>query len=190
MTDPSNISPGWWPGKRSDDGSTANSTGIVGSRLTASDQRCFVLIEYGLGALFGLSIMAATVIPLGSEWLVAALVIKGVAPFSTVVVATSGNVIGSMSTYLLGRCGSRWMASRWRRIDTQKVATAREFYHRYGHWSLLLSWLPIIGDPLCLVAGGLRLPLLRFTLLVTLGKTARYGAVAAAAAMAAAQNHG
>ena len=62
----------------------------------------------------------------------------------------------------------------------QHLEKARVHYQRYGHWSLLLSWVPVIGDPLTLVAGVMREPLGRFLLIVTLAKGARYGVLALA----------
>jgi len=139
------------------------------------------MIAYGLPGLFGLSFLAATLVPLGSEWLVAALVVKGVDALTTVAVATAGNVLGSLSTYLIGLYGASWLVDRVLRIGAAKQEKARGFFRRYGSWSLLLAWLPVIGDPLCLVAGAMGFSLVRFTLLVAAGKAARYGLVAAAA---------
>jgi len=139
------------------------------------------MTEYGLPALFGLSFLAATLVPLGSEWLVALLVAKGVSAVAVVAVATTGNVLGSLSTYWIGLWGATWLIDRWLRIDAQKMARARRFFRRYGSWSLLMAWLPGIGDPLCLVAGSLRFALVPFVLLVAAGKALRYGLVAAAA---------
>jgi membrane protein YqaA with SNARE-associated domain len=66
------------------------------------------------------------------------------------------------------------------RVDPKSQVRARSIYRRWGSWSLLLAWVPIIGDPLCLVGGLFRIPLLRFTLLVTIGKLGRYAFITAA----------
>jgi len=68
---------------------------------------------------------------------------------------------------------------RWFPVNARQLDKARRHYERWGHWTLLLSWVPIIGDPLTLIAGVMREPLWRFLLLVTLAKGVRYGVLAA-----------
>ena len=74
----------------------------------------------------------------------------------------------------MGRSVERFRHKRWFPVSAQKLDKARQFYLRYGRWSLLLSWVPIIGDPLTMIAGVMREPLWRFVLIVTLAKGARY----------------
>ena len=136
------------------------------------------LLELGYPALFLLSFLASTLVPLGSEWLVVALVVAGFTPSAVVLVATVGNVLGAATSYWIGLCGSTFLATRILRMDEQALRLAEARFARYGSWGLLLSWLPVVGDPLCLVAGMLRVPLLRFFLLVLAGKAARYAVVA------------
>ena len=81
----------------------------------------------------------------------------------------------------LGRLLARFEHRRWFPIRREAIARAEAWYHRYGRWSLLLSWLPVIGDPLTIVAGVLREPLPVFLLLIAIAKTARYLAVVAIA---------
>ncbi|MBE0599134.1 MAG: DedA family protein, partial [Desulfuromonadales bacterium] len=114
------------------------------------------LLSHGLPALFVLSFLAATLLPLGSEWLLAALLLKGVDPLWSVTLATAGNTLGAMTTYAIGVWGGPLLIGRLLRIDLATRQRAERFYHRFGSWSLLLSWLPVIGDPLCLVGGVLR----------------------------------
>lgn len=133
---------------------------------------------YGYPALFAVSFLAATILPLGSEWLLVAMVLQHFNPVSAVTVATVGNYLGALTTYLLGLVGSGFLVRKLLRINEDQQARAECFYRRYGSWSLLLSWLPVIGDPLCLVGGVLKVPLARFSLLVLAGKAARYAAVA------------
>jgi membrane protein YqaA with SNARE-associated domain len=137
------------------------------------------LVTHGLPALFLLSFLASTLIPLGSEWFLAVLLLKGFEPLPTVAVATVGNTLGALTTYAIGLWGGPFLIRRLLRIDDAARQRAERFYARFGSWSLLLSWLPIIGDPLCLAGGILRVDIRRFLLLVTLGKLARYVAVAA-----------
>lgn len=132
----------------------------------------------GLPGLFVLSFLAATLLPLGSEWLLAALILDGWEPFWPVAVATAGNTFGACTTYLIGLFGAPFLLGRLLRIDESDRVRAERLYTRLGSWSLLLSWLPIIGDPLCLAGGLLRISFSRFLLFVFAGKLARYAAVA------------
>ncbi len=132
------------------------------------------LVAYGYPALFLVSFLASTLLPLGSEWLLAALLLKGFDPTASVIVATAGNTLGALTTYLIGIWGGPVLIGRVLRIDAAARQRAESFYARSGSWSLLLSWLPVVGDPLCLVGGVLRVGLARFLVLVALGKGARY----------------
>lgn len=133
-----------------------------------------VLLAQGLPALFLMSFLASTLLPLGSEWLLAALLLKGVEPVSAVALATAGNTLGAITTYLIGMYGGQWFIGKCLRIDEKARGRAERFYARYGFWSLLLSWLPVVGDPLCLVGGLCRAPFGRFVALVLCGKLFRY----------------
>jgi membrane protein YqaA with SNARE-associated domain len=132
----------------------------------------------GLPGLFLLSFLAATILPIGSEWLLILLLMQGLSPSDVVLTASLGNFLGACTTYLLGRWGADSLLRHLLRIDDNQLLRAKNFYVRYGIWSLLLSWLPIIGDPLCLLAGLLRLQFYRFTLLVFIGKFSRYATLA------------
>ena len=136
------------------------------------------LTNYGLFSLFLLSFLASTLIPLGSEWLVVAMLLSGSEPFAVVAVATTGNYLGALSTYWIGLYGGDFLKVRVLRMDDKDTARAERFYSRFGSYSLLLSFLPVVGDPLCLIGGLLRVRFIRFTLLVVAGKLARYAAVA------------
>jgi membrane protein YqaA with SNARE-associated domain len=126
-------------------------------------------------ALFASAFTSATVLPGSSEAVLLALLATGHgAPLPLIAVATAGNVLGSMVNWMLGRLFSALRSRRWFPIDNRSYGRASDWYARYGAWSLLLSWLPVIGDPLTVVAGALRVSLLRFLILVTIGKAARY----------------
>jgi membrane protein YqaA with SNARE-associated domain len=131
-----------------------------------------------LPALFLLSFLAATLLPIGSEWLLVALIIKGQAPETSVLIATLGNYLGACTTYAIGFWGAEFLTEKVLKINQPAQKRAQTIYKRFGLWSLLFSWLPLIGDPLCLVGGVLRLPFGRFSLLVFSGKLARYALVA------------
>ncbi len=137
-----------------------------------------LLSDYGFVSLFLLSFCASTLLPLGSEWLLVALLLEGANPLNTVLVATLGNSLGAATSYLIGRGGSAWLIEKLLRIDPPRQQRAADWFNRYGSWSLLLSWLPVVGDPLCLVSGMLKTAPLRFALLVTTGKGLRYLTVA------------
>ena len=137
-----------------------------------------VLVSHGLPALFLLSFLASTLVPLGSEWLLVVLLLNGTAPAAAVTTATVGNWLGAVTTWAIGVWGGPYLIRKVLRISPTDEERAERFYNHYGSWSLLLSWLPIIGDPLCLVGGLLRVGFLRFSLLVFTGKLARYVAVA------------
>ena len=93
-----------------------------------------------------------------------------------------GNVLGSVVNWALGRWLAHFSDRRWFPIDERAYARAAGWYNRFGVWSLLLAWVPVIGDPLTAVAGALRVPFLRFVALVTFGKAARYVFIALAVA--------
>ena len=136
------------------------------------------LTTHGLPALFGMSFLAATLVPIGSEWLLVTLLLKHHDPTLAVAVATAGNWLGACTTYAVGMWGGPFLVRRVLRIDEETERRADRLYARYGSWSLLFSWLPIIGDPLCLVGGILRVGFGRFSLLVGSGKLARYAFIA------------
>ena len=133
-----------------------------------------ILINHGCLALFVLSFLASTVIPLGSEWLLAALIVKGFDPAAAIVVATIGNTLAACTTYLIGLYGGDFLIKKALKIDNNSRRRAEGIYSRYGSWSLLFSWLPVIGDPLCLIGGALKVRFSFFTILVFTGKLARY----------------
>ena len=136
------------------------------------------LLEYGNLALFLLSFLASSLVPLGSEWLLGVLLVNSFEPTPVVLVATLGNSCGALTTYAIGLWGGPYLIQRLLRISPASQARAEHHFNRYGSWALLFSWLPILGDPLCLVAGVLRTTFWRFLILVSVGKFVRYLVVA------------
>jgi membrane protein YqaA with SNARE-associated domain len=131
------------------------------------------LIE--LSGLFLTALLAATALPAQSEFLLAGLHLTGrYDRFVLVAVATAGNVLGSVINWVLGRYLIHFQDQRWFPIKGRALEKATRFYQRWGVWTLLLAWTPIIGDPLTLVAGIFRTRLRVFVPLVTAGKLARY----------------
>lgn len=134
------------------------------------------------GGLFVAAFAAATLLPAQSEALLAGLTINGGYSLALLVaVATLGNVLGSWVNWLIGGQVERFKDRRWFPVGPVALQRAENWYRRYGRWSLLLSWVPIIGDPLTLIAGTLNEPLWSFLALVGIAKLMRYLAVAAAA---------
>ncbi|WP_137045821.1 YqaA family protein [Pseudolabrys sp. FHR47] len=131
--------------------------------------------------LFLTALIAATILPAQSEAVLAGLLLTGdYAVWALIAVASAGNVLGSVINWLLGRGIERFRDRRWFPVKGDALARAERWYHRYGRWSLLLSWAPFIGDPLTVVAGVLREPFPVFLLLVTIAKVGRYLVLAAA----------
>ena len=132
------------------------------------------------GGLFLAAFLAATILPAQSEALLAGLLVGGhFSPVLLVLVAGTGNVLGSVANWLLGRGVERFREARWFPVSARNLERAGHWYRRYGWWSLLLSWMPIIGDPLTVAAGIMREPFPRFLLVVSLAKFGRYIALAA-----------
>jgi membrane protein YqaA with SNARE-associated domain len=130
--------------------------------------------------LFSAAFLAATLVPAQSEALLVGLVMTDRHPIAALLaVATIGNVAGSLVNYLLGRFIERFRRKPWFPVSPASLEKASGWYRRYGLWSLLLSWMPVIGDPITLVAGVLRTPVLPFLVLVTIAKFGRYAVLAA-----------
>ncbi len=119
--------------------------------------------------------VAATVFPLQSEAVLVGLMLTGDhVVWLLVLVASIANTAGSVVNWWLGGVIHRYRDRRWFPASPEALARAEGWYRRWGHWSLMLSWAPIIGDPLTVIAGVLREPLWRFVILVALAKTGRY----------------
>ena len=127
-------------------------------------------------ALFGSALLSSTLFPGGSEALLLYRLHQGADPVATVATATAGNVLGSLVTYAMGRFGRRAVQRRAEKTE-RHIARAERGFARFGRPALLFAWLPVVGDPLCLVAGVLRVGVGSFLVLVTLGKLARYAAL-------------
>ncbi len=126
------------------------------------------------GGLFLAALVAATVLPAQSEGVLVGLLLADHSPVALVTVASLGNVLGAVINWLLGRGIERLRNRRWFPASEASLERARAWYLRYGKWSLLFSWVPIVGDPLTVIAGVLREPLPVFLLLVTIAKVGRY----------------
>ena len=131
--------------------------------------------------LFLTAFGAATLLPLQSEAVLAGLLLHGEYPaVLLLIVATTGNVLGATVNWWLGRYIEHWRYRSWFPVSGSTLDRAQASYHRYGRWSLLLSWAPIIGDPLTVAAGIMKEPFWSFLLLVTVAKAGRYLVLTAA----------
>lgn len=124
--------------------------------------------------LFISALLSATLLPGSSEALLLYKLSEDGEALTMILSAGTGNLLGSLITYAMGRAGNAALHRRWLRIDRQDLARAEVWFTRWGLPSLLLAWLPVIGDPLCLFAGLLRVSLVWFVILVGVGKLARY----------------
>jgi membrane protein YqaA with SNARE-associated domain len=125
--------------------------------------------------LFLSAFISATLFPGGSEAvLVGLLLYTEESAAILLLVATVGNVLGSAVNWGLGRWIERFRSKPWFPVSEDALSRAQNWYQRYGKWSLLLSWVPVIGDPLTVAAGLMRERLLVFLLLVTVAKFGRY----------------
>jgi membrane protein YqaA with SNARE-associated domain len=132
------------------------------------------------GGLFLAAFAAATIVPAQSEAVIAGLLAtRNYAPAILILVAGIGNVLGSVVNWLLGRGVERFREARWFPVSAKNLERAGNWYRRYGWWSLLLSWLPIVGDPLTVAAGIMREPFGRFLVVVSIAKFGRYIVLAA-----------
>ena len=132
--------------------------------------------------LFGSAFLSATLLPGSSEALLAGLLIAGDQdPAALLLVATAGNLLGSVVNWVLGRYLSHFRNRRWFPVSERRYEQAADWFRRFGLWSLLFAWLPIVGDPLTVIAGALRVRFAWFLVLVGAGKAARYLLVAATA---------
>ncbi|MER8457107.1 DedA family protein [Mesorhizobium sp. M1300] len=132
------------------------------------------------GGLFLTAFAAATILPMQSEAALAGLLLtESYAPALLIASASAGNVLGSIVNWWLGWGVDRFRNRKWFPVRPSALTRATRWHQRYGRWSLLLSWLPLVGDPLTVVAGALREPFWSFLAIVTIAKVGRYLALAA-----------
>lgn len=137
------------------------------------------LPRFGLSTVFVVALVSATLLPMGSEPAVFGLVKLDPALFwPAILVATAGNTCGGALTWWMGYGAEH----AYERVARRKPAEVRAlaWLERFGPKACLASWLPLVGDPLCAVAGWLRLPFWPCVLYMALGKFARYLTMTAA----------
>lgn len=134
----------------------------------------FLIGQFGYVGLFIISVLAASILPLSSEVFVVAMPILGYNIWVVGLVATAGNYVGALTNYYIGLKGSNLILGRFFKLDERQVARAEQWFGRWGAPALLMSWAPIVGDPLCAVAGMLHMGFWKFTIWTILGKGWRY----------------
>ena len=126
-------------------------------------------------SLFLISFLAATILPFSSELTLAGLMLtSNYDNFLLLIVASLGNVLGSVVNWILGFYSRNLSKKRWFPFKDKQIKKSSKWFNKFGKWSLLFVWVPIIGDPLTLAAGLLRVRFIEFFILVTIGKVSRY----------------
>ena len=126
-------------------------------------------------SLFAISFLAATILPFSSELTLAGLVAtSNYDNLLLLIVASFGNVLGSVVNWALGLCSRNLTTKKWFPFKETQIEKSSKWFRKFGKWSLLFAWVPVVGDPLTLVAGLLRVRFLDFIILVAIGKVSRY----------------
>ena len=126
-------------------------------------------------SLFAISFLAATILPLSSELMLAGLIAtSNYDSLLLLTVASFGNVLGSVFNWALGFYSRNLTTKKWFPFKDEQIERSSKWFNKFGRGSLLFAWIPIIGDPLTLAAGLLRVKFLEFLILVTIGKVSRY----------------
>ncbi|MGE8623554.1 YqaA family protein [Acinetobacter schindleri] len=118
---------------------------------------------------------AATLLPLQSEAVLLGLLVNSsYSAFTLIAVASIGNILGSCVNWYLGLKIEQYKDRKWFPASEQQMQKAQRSYQKYGYWTLLLSWVPMLGDPITLIAGLLKENFARFLLIVSIAKIGRY----------------
>ena len=126
-------------------------------------------------SLFAISFLAATILPFSSEITLAGLIAtSNYDNLLLLIVASLGNILGSVVNWALGFYSRKLSKKKWFPFKDEQIERSSKWFNKFGRWSLLFAWVPIIGDPLTLVAGLLRVKFIEFLILVTIGKVSRY----------------
>ena len=129
--------------------------------------------------LFASSFTSSTILPGHSELTLTAFITqKEYVTLHLIIVASIGNVLGSIVNWYLGLYFIRFKNKKWFPFNEKNINNSSKWFLKYGKWSLLLSWVPFVGDGLTLIAGVVKVPLSEFVLLVTVAKVTRYAFVA------------
>ena len=126
-------------------------------------------------SLFVISFLAATILPFSSELTLAGLIVtSNYDNLLLLIVASFGNVLGSVVNWALGFYSRNLTSKKWFPFKETQIEKSSKWFRKFGKWSLLFAWVPFLGDPLTLIAGLLRVKFLDFIILVAIGKVTRY----------------
>ena len=126
-------------------------------------------------SLFAVSFLAATILPFSSELTLAGLIATSDYDNLLLLIAASfGNVLGSVVNWALGSYSRNLTTKKWFPFKETQIERSSKWFRKFGKWSLLFAWVPVVGDPLTLVAGILRVKFIDFIILVAIGKVSRY----------------
>ena len=126
-------------------------------------------------SLFVISFLAATILPFSSELTLAGLIASSnYDNLLLLIVASLGNILGSIVNWTLGFYSRNLTSMKWFLFKDEQIKRSSNWFNKFGKWSLLFAWVPIIGDPLTLAAGLLRVKFTEFLILVSIGKVFRY----------------
>ena len=132
------------------------------------------LTDYGLLGMFISALLAGTVLPFSSEVVMVALAAAGVSPTALLITATLGNTIGGVINYWIGTLGKEEWLMRYLRTSPERMQKGIGYAQRYGYWSGLLAWVPILGSIISVALGYLRVNFVACLITVVIGKVARY----------------
>ena len=125
--------------------------------------------------LFIISLLAATILPLSSEIVLTTMLLTNLFEKNILLfVASSGNILGSIINWYLGKKITIFQDRKWFPVSPEQLNKSQKYFQKYGLWSLLLAWVPVIGDPLTLLAGVLKVRFSIFFILVSISKISRY----------------
>ena len=126
-------------------------------------------------SLFAISFLAATILPFSCELTLAGLIAtSNYDNLLLLIVASFGNVLGSVVNWALGFYSRNLTTKKWFPFKDKQIKKSSQWFSKFGKWSLLFAWVPVIGDPLTLAAGLLRVKFIEFLILVSIGKVSRY----------------
>ena len=134
-------------------------------------------IEYGYWGLFLAAFLAATILPMSSDAVLAGMMFGSFDPVQLVIYASIGNWLGGMSSYLLGRLGKWELLQKYFRVKQREVIRWKLLSKKYGAYFALLTWLPIVGDIMAIGLGFARTPVVLTSIYMLIGKTVRYIAI-------------
>ena len=123
--------------------------------------------------LFITALISATLFPFGSEALLIYDIKEGYNIYLLLFFATLGNSLGSVINYFLGLKGEEYLINK-KLLNEKYISKTKTYFDKYGFWSILFSWLPIIGDPITFVAGIVKYDFRKFLILVIIAKFSRY----------------